>query len=626
MRRTLLQWLACPACQGPLNVTAPDGETDLVDSGDLHCQVCARSFPVVSGIPRMFVPFDPEAAPPRERFRVSPSVVERWVDRHVPAARWERDVPAKSHSPDYWRWVRTAYLALAFLLLGVGVNLLIIAAGNLCVACLAAALIIFVADYAWYRLRERLAHQRDLLLLRQMLRAPGQTSGQRHLLTQMKPFHETVPDEAAAGLRLDQLAEEDCRNQRQLVGWKAFKLEQTLPSVPTPGRRVLNIGCGGKLHAPVSRAYLVQGFEMVGLDYRQQHILEFSAELRADGVLGNALCLPFADASFDWVNCTDVIEHVLSPEQLLREAARVLGPDGVLLLTTENRTSLGFFASHPLACYALNPLIFLERVAGTCINSILPPREIVGSWSGVLFYHTQFSPQELASLLHGAGFCLLRQESAFPLVKAEPINRLMARLPFLRWGVKPASPLKQFCQLRNARVHELNKTPELAPLPSLDLAAAISQVAAPDLECLRVVVDPVSILPSVSEHQVVQRQRALEQRPLAQAEGLRGGAGRQPRHAGHFCRRVEKLVLASTRNFASFGPELQKLEFSDIFLLTQHNKLLIISSSIYLRAERPPVVRRKTEAVVIGGGHALDEARRNRHPSLSYLTQIVKKK
>jgi SAM-dependent methyltransferase len=43
--------------------------------------------------------------------------------------------------------------------------------------------------------------------------------------------------------------------------------------------------------------------------------------------------LPLADAQIDTVLCTETLEHVLAPEPFLRELARVLSPEGRLILT-----------------------------------------------------------------------------------------------------------------------------------------------------------------------------------------------------------------------------------------------------------------------------------------------------
>lgn len=50
--------------------------------------------------------------------------------------------------------------------------------------------------------------------------------------------------------------------------------------------------------------------------------------------------LPFADASFDLVTCTEVIEHLEHYRQTLREMYRVLKPAGQLVVTTPNILNL----------------------------------------------------------------------------------------------------------------------------------------------------------------------------------------------------------------------------------------------------------------------------------------------
>ena len=434
MKRSTLEGLVCPVCHGTLEVNTANPSGDSVETGALKCPRCAQTFTIESGVPRMFVAYDAEAAPATERFRVASSVVETLINQHVPAAEREGPPPTgKWHTPEYWKFVRVAYLGVGYLACLVGIVIALFGLRKLGLVMVAAGSIIFVADYVWYRWRVRRAYQKHLLLLRQIIRSSGQKDEEKLLLTQTKPFHETVKDRSAAGVLTHQLEAEEYDNQLSLVNWKAYKVKETLAGVTSQGKRMLNIGCGGAIHTVVSSPYIDAGFEMVGLDFHQDHMLEFCSELKTDGVLGNALRLPFGDDVFDWVNCTDVIEHLLSPEQVLREIQRVLQAGGVLLMTTENATSFGFFASNPLACFSLNSLILIERVIGTAAPNILPPREIIGSWGGLSFAHNQFSHQDLEELLHAAGFKVLQLETVFPIKKFEPLNKALAALPCFKW-------------------------------------------------------------------------------------------------------------------------------------------------------------------------------------------------
>lgn len=94
-----------------------------------------------------------------------------------------------------------------------------------------------------------------------------------------------------------------------------------------PDARVLDVGCGaGNLLAklPPCRAF--------GVDVEP-------AILRG-GVAGDAEALPFHDASFDVVFCSEVIEHVPDPDRLVAELRRVLHPGGSAVVSTINRLSL----------------------------------------------------------------------------------------------------------------------------------------------------------------------------------------------------------------------------------------------------------------------------------------------
>lgn len=56
-------------------------------------------------------------------------------------------------------------------------------------------------------------------------------------------------------------------------------------------------------------------------------------------VVGSAFALPFRDASFDCVICSEMIEHLPEDETIFQELARVLEPNGLLILGTPDYAS-----------------------------------------------------------------------------------------------------------------------------------------------------------------------------------------------------------------------------------------------------------------------------------------------
>ncbi len=106
-------------------------------------------------------------------------------------------------------------------------------------------------------------------------------------------------------------------------------------------QKILNIGCGW-------------GFEeknLVNL-YNDLNIwsIDISREMIKKARLGNCpskLCiglaesLPFPDEMFDRIMSREVIEHVISPELMIKEIARCLKPGGLAVITTEHEASLG---------------------------------------------------------------------------------------------------------------------------------------------------------------------------------------------------------------------------------------------------------------------------------------------
>ncbi|RME31114.1 MAG: murein biosynthesis integral membrane protein MurJ [Thermoflexia bacterium] len=103
------------------------------------------------------------------------------------------------------------------------------------------------------------------------------------------------------------------------------------------GMRVLDVGCGrGEILRHCTRA----GAIAYGIDYAQAAVLlsrEVVAAGEAAGVYqADARHLPFPDATFDRVLLFDIVEHLYPWEldQAIREARRVLKPDGRLVIHT----------------------------------------------------------------------------------------------------------------------------------------------------------------------------------------------------------------------------------------------------------------------------------------------------
>jgi ubiquinone/menaquinone biosynthesis C-methylase UbiE len=101
-----------------------------------------------------------------------------------------------------------------------------------------------------------------------------------------------------------------------------------------PGTRLLEVGCGvGAVLAVLGQEF--PGVRLHGVDIQPKQLDYARGHLERAGVKAtlleaDATALPFEDESFDHVWMMWFLEHVPEPVAVLREARRVLVPDGMI--------------------------------------------------------------------------------------------------------------------------------------------------------------------------------------------------------------------------------------------------------------------------------------------------------
>lgn len=98
--------------------------------------------------------------------------------------------------------------------------------------------------------------------------------------------------------------------------------------------RVLDIACGAGMLA----GQAPEGAKVFGIDRDSAA----AAHVRVRCAVASATELPFPHASFDAVHCAHLIEHLHSPERLVREIRRVLRPGGLAMILTPDIRRYGF--------------------------------------------------------------------------------------------------------------------------------------------------------------------------------------------------------------------------------------------------------------------------------------------
>lgn len=109
------------------------------------------------------------------------------------------------------------------------------------------------------------------------------------------------------------------------------------------GERALDLGCGAGRH--VHAMYYHAKCHVVGIDLGFEDVkrtragfgqipdMEPQTQRAYSLSVGNALSLPFPDASFDKIICSEVLEHIPDYKQAVSEIERVLKPGGTLAIS-----------------------------------------------------------------------------------------------------------------------------------------------------------------------------------------------------------------------------------------------------------------------------------------------------
>jgi SAM-dependent methyltransferase len=195
---------------------------------------------------------------------------------------------------------------------------------------------------------------------------------------------------------------------------------------PTDDMLILDLPCGRGFYLNMFR--YVSQCHLVGAD------LDWDVVLKAQQNVGhlddvdiqgvNIYQMPYADNTFDAVILSEVLEHLDDDEQALKEAYRVLKPNGVLAVTVPH-------ANYPFLWDPIN------KTLETLFNRHIQHGVLAGIWAN----HVRlYQPEQLRNAVLSAGF-VVEDERAFTHHCFPFIHNLVygIGMPLLESGALPSS-------------------------------------------------------------------------------------------------------------------------------------------------------------------------------------------
>jgi len=146
------------------------------------------------------------------------------------------------------------------------------------------------------------------------------------------PIASTQPPASVANSTVQQRAYE--QSYSTSIDRYGFPDRKIADGVELRGKTILSVGCGTSNDV----WYLSRDNDVIGLDYALSG-LRAGSECGVRGVAADLNfhpSLPFRSGAFDLVVLKDILEHVLAPLDILKEAHRILKPGGAVVLSLPN--------------------------------------------------------------------------------------------------------------------------------------------------------------------------------------------------------------------------------------------------------------------------------------------------
>jgi ubiquinone biosynthesis O-methyltransferase len=186
-----------------------------------------------------------------------------------------------------------------------------------------------------------------------------------------------------------------------------FIRQTLLENVPQPAK-ILDVGCGNGI---ITMNLARWGFTVLGIDVSEKAIQEAMAKNifpNATFLVKSADELTADGAQYDGIVCSEVLEHLNNPSQLLRTLHQALKPSGVLIVTVPN-------GKGPRETLVTKPVLRLRRKNGAVWKMILKTKRILGyqgtttQSSADNLDHVQFfSKNDLTNLLQNNGYLIVK--------------------------------------------------------------------------------------------------------------------------------------------------------------------------------------------------------------------------